>query len=105
MLDINGGELRQGGLAQLLCEVVEISDQGVRLRVMNSDMDLFVEAKHDEVLGGLVADSELTTFEEDPREQVTAARGTVHGPLCRQTVTGEWICCGSCSKMRVPAFE
>jgi hypothetical protein len=64
MLDINGGELRQGGLAQLLCEVVEISDQGVRLRVMNSDMDLFVGAKHDEVLGGLVADSELTAFVE-----------------------------------------
>jgi hypothetical protein len=66
VLDINGGELREGGLAQLLCEVVAIGDDGVRLRVLNSDMDLYVGAKHDEVLGGLVADSELTAFVEAP---------------------------------------
>jgi hypothetical protein len=68
MLDINGQELRQGGLVLLLCEVAEISAEGVRIRVMNSDMELLVGVKHDEVLGGLVADSELTAFHPDPAE-------------------------------------
>jgi len=65
MLDINGQELRQGGLASLLCEILEVEADHVRIRVMNSDMEMAVGAKHDEVLGGMVADSELTAFCED----------------------------------------
>ena len=66
MKDINGGELRAGGAAMLLCEVLAIDDaEGVRLRVMNSDLEILVRAKHDEVLGGFVADSELTAFDPD----------------------------------------
>jgi len=50
----------------LLCEVLAIDDaEGVRLRVMNSDLEILVRAKHDEVLGGFVADSELTAFDPD----------------------------------------
>ena len=64
MLDINGGQLREGGMAMLLCEVVAIEAGHVLLRVMNSDLEISVGAKHDEVLGGLVADSELTAFDE-----------------------------------------
>jgi hypothetical protein len=63
MLDINGQALHEGDTAQLLCEVTDISDRGVLVRVMNSELELMVDAKHDEVLGGLVAGSELTLFE------------------------------------------
>jgi hypothetical protein len=66
MLDINGQELRKNGMALLLCEVLEIQPDQIHLRVMNSEMELAVGAKHDEVLGGLVADSELTAFVEAP---------------------------------------
>lgn len=66
MKDINGGELRERGMAMLLCEVVAIEEKCVHLRVMNSDLEIAVGAKHDEVLGGLVADSELTAFEPAP---------------------------------------
>jgi hypothetical protein len=66
--DINGGELRQGGMAMLLCEVLAIEDGGVRVRVMNSELEIVVGTKHDEVLDGMVADSELTAFE--PAESV-----------------------------------
>lgn len=62
MLDINGQELRERGAALLLCEVIAIEPKGVRIRIMNSDMELLVGAKQDEVLGGQVADSELTAF-------------------------------------------
>jgi hypothetical protein len=65
--DINGGELREGGMAMLLCEVLAVDDSSVRVRVMNSELEILVGAKHDEVLGGLVADSELTAFEPDQR--------------------------------------
>ena len=75
MLDINGQELREGGMALLLCEVLAIELDGVRIRVMNSEMELGVGAKHDEVLGGLVADSELTAFVEFPQND---APGRVH---------------------------
>jgi hypothetical protein len=61
--DINGGELRQGGIAMLLCEVLAIDESGVRVRVMNSELEILVGVKHDEVLSGAVADSELTAFE------------------------------------------
>jgi hypothetical protein len=64
MLDINGQEFRKGGAALLLCEVLEVLDEGVRVRIMNSEIELLVGAKHDEVLGGQVADSELTAFVE-----------------------------------------
>jgi hypothetical protein len=66
MKDINGQELREGGSAQLLCEILSIEDGQIVLRVMNSDTTLAVGTKHDEVLGGLVADSELTAFDEVP---------------------------------------
>jgi hypothetical protein len=66
MLDINGQPLEEGKLAQLLCEVTKISNEGVVLRVMNSELAIAVGCKHDEVLGGLVADSELTAFEIPP---------------------------------------
>jgi hypothetical protein len=62
MLDINGQELREGDDAQLLCQVVEVKEQMVVVRIMNSEMLLSIGAKQDEVLGGLVADSELTFF-------------------------------------------
>ncbi len=65
MKDINGQELREGGYAMLLCEVVKIDAGAVVLRVMNSDTQLAVGSKHDEVLGGMVADSELTVFEPE----------------------------------------
>ena len=68
MLDINGGELREGGMAMLLCEVRVIGEASVRVRVMNNDLEILVNAKHDEVLNGLVADSELTAF--NPQESV-----------------------------------
>ncbi len=64
MLDINGQKLLQGAAASLLCEIIEISEDSVRVRVMNSELEIEVEVKHDEVLGGLVADSELTAFHE-----------------------------------------
>lgn len=64
VLDINGQEIREGGLAMLLCEVIEIEPAGIRIRVMNSEMELGVGLKRDEVLGGMVADSELTAFVE-----------------------------------------
>lgn len=66
MKDINGQELREGGYAMLLCEVVKIEGGAVVLRVMNSQTQLAVGSKFDEVLGGLVADSELTAFNVVP---------------------------------------
>jgi hypothetical protein len=66
MLDINGQELRECALAMLLCQVLDIGEDSVRVRVLNSELEIDVGAKHDEVLGGLVADSELTAFESSP---------------------------------------
>jgi hypothetical protein len=66
MKDINGAELRTGDTASLLCEILDITEHGVAVRVLNSTQDLLVGCKHDEVLGGLVADSELTLFERLP---------------------------------------
>jgi len=62
MLDINGQELREGDLAQLLCEVFSIEKDGIGVRILNSDMRLFVAFTRDEALGGMVASSELTRF-------------------------------------------
>lgn len=64
MKDINGLDLREGDDAQLLCKVIEIREEGVAIRIMNSEMTLFIGCKQDEVLGGTVADSELTRFVE-----------------------------------------
>ena len=71
MLDINGQELREGATAQLLCEILAIEDGGVLVRIMNSENEYLIGTNHDEVLGGWVADSELTAF-EDPRESKLA---------------------------------
>jgi hypothetical protein len=64
MLDINGQRLLPGKPASLLCEILAVEDDHVRVRVMNSELEIAVGTKHDEVLGGLVADSELTAFVE-----------------------------------------
>jgi len=79
MLDINGQELRAGEPAQLLCEVVEITKAGIRVRVMNSTMELLVGASQDEVLGGLVADSELTAFEHQNAAPAVQTREEADG--------------------------
>ena len=50
----------------MLCEIIGIDEEGIRIRVMNSDQELLVGTKHDEVLGGDVADSELVAFEPAP---------------------------------------
>jgi hypothetical protein len=62
MLDINGQELREGGAALLLCEIVAFEPEGIHVRIMNSDMSILVGVRNDEALGGLVADSELTAL-------------------------------------------
>jgi hypothetical protein len=75
MLDINGQELRQGKLGLLLCEILDLDGEGARVRILNSDMELYVGARHDEALGGLVADSELTAFvEAEPTESTERDR-------------------------------
>jgi hypothetical protein len=61
MLDINGQELHDGDTVQLLCEIVAIDgddNDGVRLRILNSELELLITADDDEVLGR-VASSEL----------------------------------------------
>lgn len=70
MLDINGAKLEVGALAQLLCEIVSIDEEGIRVRIMNSSEELLVGIKHDEVLGGDVADSELVAFEAPPARAI-----------------------------------
>jgi len=65
MFDINGNELREGGHGMLLVEIEELTDEGALVRLMNSDVRLFITAREDQVLGGLVASSELTAFEPE----------------------------------------
>jgi len=63
MRDINGQELVAGGAAQLLCEILEVApDEGVRVRILNSEQELLIGCKYDEALGGHVADSELAVL-------------------------------------------
>lgn len=64
MKDVNGQDIRERDLVQILCKVEEISEAGVRVRILNSDQELLVTAAADEVLGGedLVASSELSKF-------------------------------------------
>lgn len=70
MRDINGQPLNPGDIAQLMCEVTSVDPrEGVRVRILNSEMELVVGCKHDEALGGCIADSELVRFVEiEPRE-------------------------------------
>jgi hypothetical protein len=68
VLDINGQLFQEKGLALLLCEILDIQADHLRIRIMNSEMELAVGAEHDEVLGGMVADSELTVFVEGPAD-------------------------------------
>ena len=65
VLDINGQPLVAGKDALLLCEILDITEHGVHLRVRNSTEEMLVSITHDEVLGGLVAGSELTAFLEE----------------------------------------
>jgi len=60
--DLNGDELAEGGYALLLCEILGIEDGGVHVRVKNSDHELLIGARHDEIFDGMVADSELTAY-------------------------------------------
>jgi hypothetical protein len=67
MLDINGQELRERDLVQILCEIVELDpNEGVKVRILNSEQELLVTLQQDEVLGGLVASSELSKFIPSP---------------------------------------
>jgi hypothetical protein len=82
MLDVNGRELEKGDLAQLLCEILDVDEhQGVRARILNSETELLIGCKRDEVLG-LVADSELVKF-DGPAPAVLSADDQADGvKLC-----------------------
>lgn len=58
MNDTHGRELAAGDHALLLVHIEEIREDGIRVRIANSTMELLVGFRHDEVLGQ-VADSEL----------------------------------------------
>jgi len=62
MIDSNGQELKEGDLVAMVCEVVAVAgeddDNGIRIRILNSEQELLVTASHDEV-HGWVASSEL----------------------------------------------
>lgn len=58
MRDVNGAEIVAGELMALLCTVSEIREEGVIVRVLNSQMELLVSCERDEVLGS-IAGSEL----------------------------------------------
>jgi hypothetical protein len=65
MLDINGREVEEGRLGKLLCEVLSADpDEGLRVRILNSEIELLIGCKQDEALGGLIADSEFAMLEE-----------------------------------------
>ena len=69
--DINGQLLNQGDAVQLLCKIVSLDPaEGIRVRIMNSEMELLIGCKHDEALGGMVADSELAKFVEIDGNQI-----------------------------------
>jgi hypothetical protein len=60
MLDINGVDIREGRVGQLLVQVVKIDPAtGIHVRILNSEYDLVVGCREDEALGGFVADSEF----------------------------------------------
>jgi hypothetical protein len=65
MLDINGREVAEGRLGKLLCEVLRAyPEEGLVVRILNSDVELLVGCTQDEALGGLVANSEFAMLEE-----------------------------------------
>jgi hypothetical protein len=66
MLDINGQELSEHDLVQLLCQIVEVREDAVRIRILNSEQELEVTASHDEVLG-LHTSPELSKFDGDDK--------------------------------------
>lgn len=63
MLDINGIEITEGGAGQLLCEVLSVEEDGVHVRILNSETELLIGCKHDEALGGVIADSEFAMLD------------------------------------------
>ena len=100
MLDINGQPLSTGDPVQLLCEVVSIDpEEGVRVRILNSEMELVVGCKHDEALGGWVADSELSKFVEvieiGPAEVARLAAPSPSSGFCRCSASGRASGCSS----------
>lgn len=63
MFDINGQEIVEGAAGSLLCEVVSVDpDEGIRVRLLNSELELLIGCRRDEALGGLVADSEFAVL-------------------------------------------
>lgn len=88
MKDVNGQEIRVRDLVQILCEVREISKDGVLVRILNSDQELLVSAAADEVLGGddLVASSELSKFSGSPAalEEYSEAEASISERLGEQ---------------------
>jgi hypothetical protein len=79
MLDINGHPLGPGDYCQLLVRVEEITPEGIRVRVANSDFEMQVGFKQDEALGGAVADSELI-FLANPKQSPAEAPPEITPP-------------------------
>lgn len=60
MLDSTGQNLEVGDTAQLLCEVTAIDEDGVRVRVLNSEQELLISIEPgDEIMAPHVS-AELT---------------------------------------------
>jgi len=89
MLDINGREIEAGMTGQLLCEVVSVDGDGVVLRILNSETELVVGCKHDEALGGVIADSEFAVLDIRHEKAAPGEVPTADGPgaaeHCAQT--------------------
>lgn len=67
-------------MGQLLCQVLEAGPEGVLVRILNSDIELTVGVKHDEALGGLIADSEFAMIVYRPANGFTEYAKTVDPP-------------------------
>jgi len=64
MHDIHGKSIEPGALAQLLCTVLSVDEEeGVKVRIYNSEEELLVSCSHDEVLGWRVAPELLIRLE------------------------------------------
>lgn len=59
MHDINGETIAADDEMQLACKVIDILDDGILVRILNSEMELLISYQHDEVLG-TIASAELT---------------------------------------------
>jgi|GEM_PF-5232179 len=68
MWDKGGLPIGEQDLCQLLCTVEEIHEDGIVVRILNSDMELKVSAHCDEVLGA-VASPELVKYVPPPDEK------------------------------------